>query len=102
MVDEVYDIVNDRNKAIRVIAVAKSALRHNIGNRLNQITQPVLLVWGKNDTITPSFVGEQFHELLPNSRLFILEKCGHAPMMEHPKQFNQILNDFLVDIGQLE
>ena len=102
LVDEVYDIVNDRNKAIRVIAVAKSALRHNIGNRLNQITQPVLLVWGKNDTITPSFVGEQFHELLPNSRLFILEKCGHAPMMEHPKQFNQILNDFLVDIGQLE
>ena len=91
LVDEVYDIVNDRNKAIRVIAVAKSALRHNIGNRLNQITQPVLLVWGKNDTITPSFVGEQFHELLPNSRLFILEKCGHAPMMEHPKQFNQIV-----------
>lgn len=102
LVDEVYDIVNDRNKAIRVIAVAKSALRHNIGDRLNQITQPVLLVWGKNDTITPAFVGEQFHELLPNSRLFILEKCGHAPMMEHPMQFNKILNDFLVDIGQIE
>jgi len=100
-VDEVYDIVNDRNKAIRVIAIAKSALRHNIGDKLIQITKPVLLVWGKNDTITPAFVGEQFHERLPNSRLFILENCGHAPMMELPERFNQLLYDFLVEIGEL-
>jgi len=101
LVDEVYDIVNDRNKAIRVIAVAKSALRHNIGDRLNQINQPALLVWGKEDTITPAFVGEQFHERLPNSRLFIIENCGHAPMMEVPERFNQILLDFLTDIGEI-
>jgi len=101
LVDEVYDIVNDRNKAIRVIAVAKSALRHNIGDRLNQINQPTLLVWGKDDTITPAFVGEQFHQLLPNSRLFVIEKCGHAPMMEVPDRFNQILLEFLTEIGEI-
>ena len=101
LVDEVYDIVNDRNKAIRVIAVAKSALRHNIGDKLNQIKRPALLVWGRNDTITPAFVGEHFHELLPDSRLFIFENCGHAPMMEVPERFNQILFDFLVEIGEL-
>ena len=101
LVDEVYDIVNDRNKAIRVIAVAKSALRHNIGDRLDQINQPALLVWGKDDNITPAFVGEQFHELLPNSRLFIIENCGHAPMMEVPDRFNQILLEFLTDIGEI-
>jgi pimeloyl-ACP methyl ester carboxylesterase len=101
LVDEVYDIVNDRNKAIRVIAIAKSALRHNIGDRLHQIKRPALLVWGRDDTITPAFVGEQFHELLPNSKLVIMEKCGHAPMMEHPKEFNRILNDFLVEIGEI-
>jgi 2-hydroxy-6-oxonona-2,4-dienedioate hydrolase len=102
LVDEVYDIVNDRNKAIRVIAIAKSALRHNIGDKLVQITRPALLVWGKNDTITPAFVGEQFHERLPNSRLYILENCGHAPMMELPLRFNQLLFDFLVEIGELK
>lgn len=101
LVDEVYDIVNDRNKAIRVIAIAKSALRHNIGERLHQITKPVLLVWGKQDTITPAFVGEKFDELLPNSRLHMMDKCGHAPMMEHPEDFNRILNDFLIEIGEL-
>lgn len=101
LVDEVYDIVNDRGKAIRVIAIAKSALRHNIGDRLYQIVKPSLLVWGKDDHITPAFVGEQFHELLPNSRLFILDKCGHAPMMEHPDEFNRLLGDFLTDIKEI-
>jgi 2-hydroxy-6-oxonona-2,4-dienedioate hydrolase len=101
LVDEVYDIVNDRNKAIRVIAIAKSALRHNIGDRLIQIKRPVLLVWGKEDTITPSFVGEKFHELLPHSTLHILEECGHAPMMEHPIEFNRLLETFLVEIREM-
>ena len=101
LVDEVYDIVNDRNKAIRVIAIAKSALRHNVGERLHQIKQPALLVWGKEDTITPAFVGEKFKELLPDARLFLLDKCGHAPMMEHPDEFNRLLDEFLVEIGQI-
>lgn len=101
LIDEVYDIVNDRNKAIRIIAIAKSALRHNIAERLHLIKRPVLLVWGNQDTITPAFVGEKFKELLPNSRLFLLDKCGHAPMMEHPQEFNRLLHEFLIDIGEL-
>lgn len=101
LVDEVYDIVNDRGKAIRVIAIAKSALRHNIGERLVQIKKPALLVWGKHDTITPAFVGEKFHELIEDSRLFILDNCGHAPMMEHPEEFNRLLREFLTEIGEL-
>lgn len=101
LVDEVYDIVNDRNKAVRVIAIAKSALRHNIKDRLSQIRIPSLLVWGRDDTITPAFVGEQFKELLPDARLFILEHCGHAPMMEHPEEFNRLLIEFFLEIGEL-
>jgi 2-hydroxy-6-oxonona-2,4-dienedioate hydrolase len=101
LVDEVYDIVNDRNKAIRVIAIAKSAIRHNIGDRLHSIKKPVLLVWGKDDTITPAFVGQKFHELLPDSRLFLLDKCGHAPMMEHPEEFNKLLYEFLVEVKEI-
>lgn len=101
LVDEVYDIVNDRNKAIRVIAIAKSALRHNISDRLVEIKKPALLVWGKQDTITPAFVGEQFHELLPSSKLHIVDKCGHAPMMEYPEMFNRLLEEFLVESGKI-
>lgn len=95
LVDEVFSIVNDRGKAIRVIATAKSAVRHNIGDRLHQISAPTLLIWGDHDTITPPFVGEKFNELIENSVLEIVEKCGHAPMMEKPEEFNRILEDFL-------
>lgn len=96
LVDEVYDIVNDRAKAIRVIATAKSALRHNLGDKLQHISVPTLLIWGKNDNITPPFVAEKFKELIPNASLYFIEECAHAPMMEKPEEFNRILEDFLI------
>jgi 2-hydroxy-6-oxonona-2,4-dienedioate hydrolase len=99
LVDEVYDIVNDRNKAIRIIATAKSAVRHNLSDKLHQVRAPTLLVWGKDDQITPAFVGEKFHELIENSKLIFLDKCGHAPMMEHPKDFNRHLENFLEKVA---
>lgn len=95
LVDEVYSITNNRLKAIKIIALAKSAIRNNLGEELNQIKLPTLLVWGKNDTITPPFVAEEFHKLIPNSELHFVDKCGHAPMMEVPEEFNAILHKFL-------
>jgi len=100
LVDEVYEIVNQRLKAIKIIALAKSAIRNNLGEELNQIKQPTLLVWGNNDTITPPFVGREFHKLIPNSELHFIDKCGHAPMMEVPDEFNQILHKFLTKLNQ--
>ena len=101
LVDEVYDIVNDRNKAIRVIATAKSAVRHNLGDKLHQIKVPTLLVWGAQDQITPAFVGEKFHELIEPSQLVFIDQCGHAPMMERPDAFNAHLQAFLEEVCSL-
>lgn len=95
LVDEVYEIVNNKGKAIRIISLAKSAIRHNMASELPNIKVPVCLIWGKDDQITPPEVAEDFNKLLPNVSLFWIEKCGHAPMMEHPEQFNQILHNWL-------
>lgn len=95
LVDEVYDIVNSRLKALKIIALAKSAIRHNLGDELTEINVPACLIWGKNDNITPPMVAEEFHKLLPKSELHWVDKCGHAPMMEVPKEFNVILEKFL-------
>jgi pimeloyl-ACP methyl ester carboxylesterase len=100
LVDEVYEIVNNRLKALKIIALAKSAIRNNLGEELNQIKQPTLLIWGNNDTITPPFVGEEFHKLIPNSELYFIDKCGHAPMMETPEDFNKILHKFLRKLNE--
>lgn len=95
LVDEVFGIINNRLKAIKIITLARSAIKHNLGDELQQITKPVCLIWGKNDTITPPMVAEEFHKLLPNSELYWIDKCGHAPMMEVPAEFNALLTPFL-------
>ena len=95
LVDEVFEITNSRIKVIKIIALAKSAIRNNLGEELGQIKVPTLLIWGKNDKVTPPFVAEDFHKLIPNSELAFIDQCGHAPMMEVPHAFNEILAQFL-------
>ena len=95
LVDEVFEITNSRIKVIKIIALAKSAIRNNLGDELGQIKVPTLLIWGKNDKVTPPFVAEEFHKLIPNSELAFIDQCGHAPMMEVPGAFNEILEKFL-------
>ncbi len=98
LVNEVFEITNNRLKVIKIIALAKSAIRNNLGEELSQITQPTCLVWGNNDTITPPFVGKEFNRLIPNSELHFIDRCGHAPMMEVPGEFNKILEQFLAKL----
>jgi 2-hydroxy-6-oxonona-2,4-dienedioate hydrolase len=95
LVNEVFEITNNRLKVIKIIALAKSAIRNNLGEELSQIRQPTCLIWGNNDTITPPFVGKEFNRLIPNSELYFVDKCGHAPMMEVPNEFNSLLDSFL-------
>lgn len=100
LVDEVFSITNNRLKVIKIIALAKSAIRNNLGEELNSITQPTLLIWGNNDSITPPFVAKEFNKLIPNSELHFIDKCGHAPMMEVPDEFNAILHKFLKKLNE--
>ncbi len=98
LVNECFEITNNRIKVIKIIALAKSAIRNNLGEELNQIKQPTCLIWGNNDTITPPFVAKEFNKLIPNSELHFIDKCGHAPMMEVPEEFNRILGGFLAKL----
>jgi pimeloyl-ACP methyl ester carboxylesterase len=100
LVDEVYEIVNNRIKAIKIIALAKSAIRNNLGEEITKVKQPTLLIWGNNDTITPPFVAREFNRLIPNSELHFIDQCGHAPMMEVPHEFNKILQLFLQKLNE--
>ena len=95
LVDEVFDVTNSNAKVLRIIAIARSAQRHNLSKELARIPVPVLLVWGLNDTITPPPVAHEFARLLPHAELRFLDHCGHAPMMERPAGFNACLRRFL-------
>tara|TARA_B100001248_G_scaffold261861_1_gene254681 strand:+ start:12670 stop:13416 length:747 start_codon:yes stop_codon:yes gene_type:complete len=95
LVDKVFEIANNRMNLLKLLGYAKSAIRHNMASEIPNIKTPTCLIWGANDKVTPPHVAEEFHKLLPNSNLYWIEKCGHAPMWEHPKQFSEIVLDFL-------
>jgi pimeloyl-ACP methyl ester carboxylesterase len=96
LIDEVFETTKSIPKAMRIVAIAKSAQRNNLANDLPKIAVPTLLVWGLNDTITPPMVAHEFNRLIPNSELQFIDRCSHAPMMEHPEKFNELVEDFLV------
>ncbi len=95
LVDDVYSVINDRNSLIRTLAIAKSAIRHNMAKDLPSMSQPTCLIWGKQDKVTPPEVAVDFNKLLPDSDLFWIDKCGHAAMMEKPQEFNEVLDKWI-------
>lgn len=95
LVEEMFGIINDRGQVARLIKMARSTKQETVRSRLSEIGAPTLLVWGSNDLITPPEVAEEFRDLIPLSELHYIDRCGHAPMIEHPDQFNRIVFNFL-------
>lgn len=100
LVDEVYNVVNNRIKAIKTVTIARSAIRNNLMNDLKNISVPVLLIWGKQDNVTPPEVAEDFDKYIPNTELHWIDQCGHVPMMEKPKEFNILVLNWLKKINE--
>lgn len=94
-IDEIFETVSSIPKCMSIVQIAKSAQRHNMADELHLIKVPTLLVWGLNDTITPPVVAHDFNRLIPNSTLRFIDECCHAPMMEQPEKFNDVLAEFL-------
>jgi len=95
LVDEMLALVNNRKRALRLLKMARSAQSETVTESLSHITAPTLLIWGANDEITPPDVAHEFQSRLGNAELKFIDECGHAPMIEHPKSFNELTLDFL-------
>jgi pimeloyl-ACP methyl ester carboxylesterase len=100
-VESVRRILTTRAFARRVLHVARSAKRSNLEARLGEIRVPTLLLWGKDDRITPPEVAERFRALLPHAELAFIANCGHAPMLEQPAIFNALVSDWLRETCRL-
>ena len=95
LIERIYDIANDRSRALRVLRVARSSITESVIDRLYAIGVPTALIWGTEDQITPPDVAITFQSSIPSAELHFIERCGHAPMMEHPDIFNELSLDFL-------
>jgi pimeloyl-ACP methyl ester carboxylesterase len=94
-VESVRQIVTSRPSGIRVVRLARAAKRQSVEERLGEVQPATLLVWGRDDRITPPEVAERFRALIPGAELWLLARCGHAPMLERPEAFNAIVAGWL-------
>ncbi|WP_315820993.1 alpha/beta hydrolase [Paraflavitalea speifideaquila] len=102
MIREIFTITTNLRKCLSVIEMTKATQRNYIGDQCKEIKVPTLILWGKNDRITPPAVAESFNRLIPHSTLQWIDKCGHAPMMEQPVRFNALLEEYLTTLPLLE
>lgn len=98
LLDSIMDVISSPSKLRNVLAITRDTHEFTMEEYLPEVLHEVLLIWGKNDEITPPEVAREFHQKLPNARLRWIDKCGHAPMMEHPKTFALFLNEFLIEL----
>lgn len=63
--------------------------------RLRRVQAPTLVVWGRQDGITPLAYGERYRDLVPGARLLVLDRCGHLPPLEQPEELARAIGDFL-------
>ncbi len=102
LIDEIMEVTQSPKKLPKLLKIARSTHQYNMESMLKDIDVPVLLIWGKDDEVTPPRVAELFHEKLPDSRLKWIDKCGHAPMMERPDEFVRHLKPFLKQLEHVK
>lgn len=66
-----------------------------LDGKLGAIKHPTLIIWGREDGLTPLAMGQRFNKEIAGSQLFIIEKCGHVPQLEKAAEFNAGLMKFL-------
>ena len=92
--DRAFAELSDRGGARAMVKLSRSARRDHLGERIADIAAPTLLLWGRQDIVTPPEAAEGFQKLIRDNKLVWLEQCGHAPMIERPEDFARELIAF--------
>ncbi len=97
--DRAHRELNEKGGARAMVKLSRSARKNHLGSRIPEIEAPTLLIWGRQDIVTPPEAADQFMSLLRDARIVWLDECGHAPMIEKPSEFARSLLEFA---GELE
>jgi len=98
LIDDVYSMLSDRHYRRFLLRVAKATRDRFMLEELAGVRVPTMIIWGRDDSITPPFVADQFCENIPNAELVFIDNCGHAPPIEQPGEFARHLHAFLGDM----
>lgn len=68
----------------------------DVGKKLEQISVPTMLIWGKSDPVIPIEFSTDFITKIKNCKFEIMEDCGHTPYVDEPEKFAKLVTDFLL------
>lgn len=92
--DRAHKELSDRGGARAMVRLSRTARKDHLGERTREIRVPTLLVWGRQDVVTPPEAAEGFARHIADARLVWFDRCGHAPMIEKPEEFASALLAF--------
>jgi pimeloyl-ACP methyl ester carboxylesterase len=95
LVDEWHQAIHDRDFVRFLLRVSRATRDRTLCDELKQLKLPTLIVWGRNDKVTPPDVAESFRNQIDNAELRYIDECGHAPNVEQPAIFSKMLQEFL-------
>jgi pimeloyl-ACP methyl ester carboxylesterase len=87
--------------SISLLGVRRSVFRP-IVSQLSNITVPTLIIWGKQDAIVPVAHAHIAVKKIFNARLHVFDQCGHWAQFEYPREFNQLVAEFLTAAQQVD
>ena len=99
-IDRAHRELTDRGGARAMVKLSRSARSDHLGEKIANILAPTLLIWGKQDVVTPPEAAAEFREKLRDSRIVWFDRCGHAPMMECPELFADALLAFCLELDE--
>jgi pimeloyl-ACP methyl ester carboxylesterase len=89
------DCFSNRRWKIGLLRTIRGTMAHRVRDQLARVSQPTLLVVGRQDRIVDSAQAIEAAALLPLGQLVVLENCGHAPQIEKAALINRLVADFL-------
>ncbi len=93
---EVYEALQNKSTLLRIVGFTRSTKNNFLHGELHKLKDvPTLIIWGKQDTVTPPFIAEEFKECLPHAELHYLDECGHVPTYEKPQECGDLIESFL-------
>ncbi len=95
MIDCTYALLSGRRHVHNSVCALRAARDYPIADALSRLACRALLVWGGNDTVTPAGPWKRMARVVGGCTFRSVQRCGHWPMIERPRQFNRILVEFL-------
>jgi pimeloyl-ACP methyl ester carboxylesterase len=95
VLDDLVRISNSGPISRLLAAGVEDISKYLLEDKLASFQLPVDLIWGASDRLVPLDYAKKLQSQLPHSTLTVMERCGHAPQLERPREFTQVLLQIL-------